>query len=342
MITGDSERILVTGAAGFIGSSLCRELARKGAVVLGVDNINDYYSPVLKYARLENLGFSGVQDGRLTESTLYANLSFVRADITELGRMKALFDVFKPDRVVNLAAQAGVRYSIENPFSYTSSNVEGFLVMLECVRHYPVKRFVYASSSSVYGRNNKVPFSETDAVDSPVSLYAATKKSNELMARAYRSLYGVPAVGLRFFTVYGPWGRPDMAPMIFADAISSGKALKVFNNGEMSRDFTYIDDIVKGMVKVVAGDGEIDDSNDILNIGHGSPVALMDFISLLEEAFGKKAPKEFLPMQKGDVYSTFADTSRLQSLYGYCPETSLEEGIGRFAEWYDSKDNPLR
>ena len=330
-------RALVTGAAGFIGSALCERLAERGWDVLGIDNINDYYDVRLKFARLKRMGFEGVaSDSAEIKSTKYPCLSFRKADITDRETMQKLFAEFKPDAVMNLAAQAGVRYSIENPYTYVKNNVDGFLVMLECARHWPVKRFVYASSSSVYGENGKIPFSEEDNVDSPVSLYAATKKSNEVMARAYRNLYGVPAVGLRFFTVYGPWGRPDMAPMLFAKAITSGQKIKVFNHGDMSRDFTYVDDIVEGIVRVMESDKAIDNDNDILNIGHGSPVKLMDFISLLEEALGVEAEKEFLPMQKGDVPTTYADTTRLRTLYGYMPATSFEDGIRAFAQWYKS------
>lgn len=330
-------RALVTGAAGFIGSALCERLAERGWDVLGIDNINDYYDVRLKFARLKRMGFEDVaSDSAEIKSTKYPCLSFRKADITDRETMQKLFAEFKPDAVMNLAAQAGVRYSIENPYTYVKNNVDGFLVMLECARHWPVKRFVYASSSSVYGENGKIPFSEEDNVDSPVSLYAATKKSNEVMARAYRNLYGVPAVGLRFFTVYGPWGRPDMAPMLFAKAITSGQKIKVFNHGDMSRDFTYVDDIVEGIVRVMESDKAIDTDNDILNIGHGSPVKLMDFISLLEEALGVEAEKEFLPMQKGDVPTTYADTTRLRTLYGYEPTTSFEDGIRAFAQWYKS------
>lgn len=335
------KKALVTGAAGFIGSALCHRLASRGWIVLGVDNLNTYYPVELKLARLRRLGVTEVSEQSPVVSRSLPSFSFLKADITDRMRMDALFEAFRPDAVMNLAAQAGVRYSIEHPFTYAENNIDGFLVMLECARRWPVRKFVYASSSSVYGGNTKVPFSEDDNVDNPVSLYAATKKSNELMARAYHNLYGIPAIGLRFFTVYGPWGRPDMAPMLFADAITHGRPIKMFNNGDMKRDFTYIDDIVDGVERVLstepAGPG-----HDIYNIGRGNPVDLMQFVSLMEEAFGAEAVKELLPMQKGDVYLTYADTTRLHDDYGYTPSTDLRDGISRFAAWYNSEDNPLK
>ena len=338
------DNVLVTGAAGFIGSALCESLALHGWRVLGIDNLNAYYDLRLKKARLQRMGIIEnpltAYAGRMI-SERYRNLEFVKADITDRLEMESLFDEFRPEIVINLAAQAGVRYSIENPYSYVKNNVDGFLVLLECARNWPVRRFIYASSSSVYGAGTKVPFSEDDRVDNPVSLYAATKKSNEMMARAYHNLYDIPIIGLRFFTVYGPWGRPDMAPMLFADAITKGTPLKVFNSGNLSRDFTYIDDIVEGVVKVTEGE-DYDPKRDIYNIGHGSPVNLMDFIALMEKALGKKASKEYLPMQKGDVFITYADTTRLKDDYNYSPRTELEEGVKRFAEWYNSNENPLR
>lgn len=333
----EKERIIVTGAAGFIGAALCERLASMGYEVLGIDNLNSYYDVDLKFRRLERLGFRreyACQEGALLKSLTLSDLYFERADITRRREMNQIFSLWKPNVVVNLAAQAGVRYSIRHPYSYTKNNVDGFLVLLECAREFPLRRFIYASSSSVYGKNTKVPFSENDSVDEPVSLYAASKRSNELMARAYRSLYGIPAVGLRFFTVYGPWGRPDMAPMLFASAIRDGRKIRVFNGGDMSRDFTYIDDIIDGVVRVVRGNDPVSSANDILNIGKGTPVNLMEFITLLEEAMGKEAEKEFLPMQPGDVPITYADTTRLETLYGYKPSTPLREGIGRFVEWF--------
>ncbi len=262
--------------------------------------------------------------------------------LEEREALERLFAEERFDVVVNLAAQAGVRYSIENPHAYAQSNVVGFLNVLECCRHNSVRHLVYASSSSVYGRNAKVPFSEEDRTDSPVSLYAATKKANELMAHTYSSLYALPTTGLRFFTVYGPWGRPDMAPMLFADAIAEGRPIRVFNGGDLARDFTYIDDITEGVGRVISGDvptGEV--PCKIYNIGCSTPVRLMDFISTMERAFGREAEKVMLPMQAGDVYQTYADTSLLERDFGYRPSTSLEEGIGRFVEWY-ATENPLR
>lgn len=336
------DKILVTGAAGFIGSSICRALLDRGSRVMGIDNLNSYYDVRLKKGRLENLGIDTalIGKGKDLTSASFPSFSFMKADITSRQEMESLFEGFRPDVVINMAAQAGVRYSIENPYEYISSNISGFLVLLECARHYPVKKFLYASSSSVYGSNTTVPFSEEDRLDNPVSLYAVTKISDELMARTYRRLYGVPAIGLRFFTVYGPWGRPDMAPMLFADAITRGGTIKVFNGGNLSRDFTYIDDITEGVLKVVEHEGL--PSHEVYNIGHGSPVELMDFISLMERAFGREARKEYYPMQKGDVMTTFADTSRLEEEFGYSARVPVEEGIGKFVEWYRSDDNPLR
>ncbi len=333
-------KILVTGAAGFIGMHLSQRLLHRGDVVVGLDNINDYYPQELKYARLKELECE-------------ENFKFVKGDIADREMLPELFAAEKFDVVVNLAAQAGVRYSIENPFAYIDANLVGFANILECCRHYPVKHLVYASSSSVYGGNTKTPFSEDDKVDNPVSLYAATKKANELMASCYSKLYAIPATGLRFFTVYGPWGRPDMAPMLFAKAISNGQPIKVFNNGDMMRDFTYIDDIVEGIVRVVdnapsTGSGQVPAENTdkrraaVYNIGCSNPVKLMDFISTIENAIGRPAEKIMLPMQPGDVYQTYADTSKLEKVMGYKPTTTLKEGIGEFIKWYKSDKNPLK
>ena len=335
------KKILVTGGAGFIGSRLCEKLVENGWIVTAIDNLNDYYPPELKIARLARLGIDFSNQTGSVVSKLHPNLEFIKLDITDRDALQSLFKKKGFDAVMNLAAQAGVRYSIENPYSYIENNVVGFLNLLECARHYPVNRFVYASSSSVYGGNEKIPFSETDNVDNPVSLYAATKKSNEIMARAYHNLYGIPAIGLRFFTVYGPWGRPDMAPMLFASAISQNKPIKVFNEGNMKRDFTFIDDIVDGIIKVLDGSNPITPDNDIYNIGRGEPVDLMQFIAILEKELGKKAKKVFLPMQKGDVKITFANTSQLESDYNYSPATSLQDGVKAFAEWFSSTLNPL-
>ncbi|MCQ2073600.1 MAG: NAD-dependent epimerase [Bacteroidaceae bacterium] len=343
-------RILVTGTAGFIGSALACRLAERGDEVVGIDNINDYYDIRLKLGRLQECGVSsdaGFSDGKRHVSSIYPNYSFVRMNLADRDALSSLFREGNFDIVVNLAAQAGVRYSITNPYAYLDSNLVGFMNILECCRNYSVGYLVYASSSSVYGMCDRVPFRESDQVDNPVSLYAATKKSNELMAHAYSKLYGIPATGLRFFTVYGPWGRPDMAPMLFATAISAGNPIKVFNNGDMSRDFTFVDDIVNGTIGVidhrpVASECPNGVPYRIYNIGCSSPVRLMDFISEIENALGKEAKKVFLPMQPGDVYRTYADTSLLEKEIGYRPSTSLHDGIGRFIEWFSSDRNPLR
>ena len=329
-------KVLVTGAAGFIGFHLVQSLCRRGDTVVGIDNINDYYPVSLKYARLCESGIAEeeiVQGHRVASRTM-PNYSFLRLDITDLPSLERLFEEERFDAVVNLAAQAGVRYSIENPFAYIQSNVVGFINLLECCRRAKVAHLVYASSSSVYGGNTKTPFSESDRVDNQVSVYAATKKSNELMANVYAKLYGLPVTGLRFFTVYGPWGRPDMAPMLFTKAILSGKPIKVFNNGDLSRDFTYIDDIIEGVVRVLdsAPQGAI--PAEVYNIGHGSPVPLMDFIHTLEDKLGRKAEMQMMPMQPGDVYTTYADTTALANRFGYEPSTSLDAGIESFVHWY--------
>ncbi len=351
-------KILVTGAAGFIGAALCGKLAEKGQTVVGMDNVNSYYDPRLKLDRLRHLGFdlpadapmvtvrpaAGSERGEVSyrevpegvelKSTRFPDLRFVRLDITDYQRLERLCEHEQFDVIINLAAQAGVRYSIENPRAYVESNVVGFLNILECARKWPVNHLLYASSSSVYGGNTKVPFSENDRVDTPVSLYAATKKCDELMAHVYSGLYGIPATGLRFFTVYGPWGRPDMAPMLFSDAIMKGEPIKIFNGGDLSRDFTYIDDIVEGIVRLVDSEPDQTEKARVFNIGCGHPVNLMEFITTLESALGKVAQKEMYPMQAGDVHTTFADTSALEAAVGYHPSTALAEGVGRFAEWY--------
>lgn len=322
-------KILVTGAAGFIGSKVAYELSKRGDEIVGVDNLNDYYDVRLKEARLKEFD---------------NGWRFVKMSIDNKEQLDTLFETEHFDKVVNLAAQAGVRYSITHPYSYMQSNLVGFLNILEACRNFDVKHLVFASSSSVYGMNEKVPYSEEDKVDTPVSLYAASKKSNELMAHCYAKLYGIHCVGLRFFTVYGPWGRPDMSPMLFADALRDGKPIKVFNNGDMIRDFTYIDDIAEGTIRAIDYKLEVETCPNgvpyqIYNIGCSHPVKLMDFITELEQAFGKKAEKIFLPMQPGDVYQTNADTSKLERDMGYKPHWSLHEGIGKFVEWYKSMNN---
>lgn len=325
-------KILVTGAAGFIGSKLAYELAKRGDKIVGVDNINDYYDVRLKYGRIHEFS--------------HPNMQFVQMSIEDKVSLDALFEKEKFEMVVNLAAQAGVRYSISHPYSYMQSNLVGFLNILEACRHNNIPKLVFASSSSVYGMNEKVPYEEDDKVDTPVSLYAASKKSNELMAHCYSKLYGMQCIGLRFFTVYGPWGRPDMSPMLFANALRDGKPIKVFNNGDMIRDFTYIDDIVEGTIRTIDRDIPLNKRENgvayrIYNIGCSHPVKLMDFIEEMEKAYGKKAEKIYLPMQPGDVYQTNADTSRLESEMGYKPHVSLHEGLAEFVKWYKSDKNPL-
>ena len=344
-------KILVTGAAGFIGSKLMSMLARRGDEVVGIDNINDYYDPRLKYGRLRECGITcgaaEMEWGVPYQSMLLPRCRFIRMAIDDKESLDALFQRERFDKVMNLAAQAGVRYSITNPYAYLQSNLVGFLNILEACRNFGVRHLIYASSSSVYGMNEKVPYSEDDKVVSPVSLYAASKKSNELMAHAYSKLYGFATSGLRYFTVYGPWGRPDMSPMLFARAISKGMPIKVFNNGDMIRDFTYIDDIVEGTMAVidhqpVAEQCEHGVPYKVYNIGCSHPVKLMDFISEIEQACGREAEKEFLPMQPGDVYQTNADTTKLETECGYKPHWTLHEGIAMFMEWYQSEKNPLR
>lgn len=341
-------KILVTGAAGFIGSSLMRELAMRGDEVVGIDNLNDYYDPRLKVARLAECGITATADvafGTVLPSSLWPRCRFVRMDIADHEAMSSLFTGTAFEVVVNLAAQAGVRYSIDNPYAYQHSNVDGFLCLLEQCRHHGVRHLVFASSSSVYGDCVNIPFSETEQVDKPVSLYAATKKADELMAYTYAHLYGLRVTGLRYFTVYGPWGRPDMAPMLFARSIVTGTEIKVFNGGHMGRDFTFIDDIVEGTLHVVDSPnpfGPDETPYRIYNIGCGHPVELMTFIGELEAAFGREATKRFMPMQPGDVVLTYADTKRLREEMGYAPSVQLHDGIRRFADWYLSDKNPLR
>lgn len=329
-------KILVTGAAGFIGSYMVKALAAQGNEVVGLDIINSYYDVRLKYDRLSDTGIAEEQiaENKMVQSNVYSSYRFVKMDLTDRVNLTRLFETEQFDIVVNLAAQAGVRYSIENPYAYIESNVVGFVNLLECCRHYPVRHLVYASSSSIYGLNEKVPYAETDKTDSPVSLYAATKKSNELMAHAYSKLYHIPTTGVRFFTVYGPWGRPDMAPFLFMKAILNGESIKVFNHGEMRRDFTYIDDIVEGVMNIITHPSTEALPFRIYNIGNSAPVELMNFISVIENTAGKKAVKEMMGMQPGDVVCTYADTTRLEKDFGYKPSTSIEEGIGKFYEWY--------
>jgi len=325
-------KILVTGTAGFIGFHLAKKLLERGDEVVGLDNINDYYDVNLKYARLAELGIERdkVDEKKLTQSSSFEHHSFMKANLEDTDTINQLFETEKFDAVCNLAAQAGVRYSLENPHAYIQSNIVGFMNILEACRNYEVKNLAYASSSSVYGLNKSQPFQTTDKTDTPISLYAATKKSNELMAHTYSHLYGIQTTGLRFFTVYGPWGRPDMAPMLFADAITNDRAIKVFNHGKMSRDFTYIEDIVDGIIKVIDKPSDF----NVYNIGNNAPVSLMDFIETLENALDKKAEKNFMEMQPGDVESTYADTTPLVEDFWYKPNTNLTHGIGEFVKWY--------
>ena len=341
-------KILVTGAAGFIGSKVMFELAKRGDEVVGIDNLNDYYDVSLKYARLAEIGFcdtGSINRREYQRSSVFPNCRFLYCDIADDSFLADLFAREGFEKVVNLAAQAGVRYSIDNPKAYLNSNLIGFYNILEACRHFSVKHLIFASSSSVYGCNTKVPFSEEDRINMPVSLYAATKASNELMAFSYCKLYGIAMTGLRFFTVYGPWGRPDMAPMIFASCIEKGIPIRAFNHGDMIRDFTFIDDIVKGTIGCIDNEpAPIEEGLKyrVYNIGCSNPVCIMDFISEIESAMGKNARIEFVPMQSGDVYQTFADTSRLEDEIGFKPHVSLHEGVYSFIDWYMSSRNPLR
>lgn len=327
--------ILVTGAAGFIGYHLCEKFLARGDAVTGLDNLNDYYDVSLKEARLANLAG---QDG----------FEFTKLDLCDRPALERLFQSNTFDTVINLAAQAGVRYSLQNPHAYMDSNIVGFTNILECCRHHQIGHLVYASSSSVYGMNGSMPFSVNDNVDHPISLYAASKKANELMAHTYSHLYNIPTTGLRFFTVYGPWGRPDMALFLFTEAILKGEPIKVFNNGNMQRDFTYIDDIVEGIVRVTDKPATADTNWDaqspnpgtssapyrLYNIGNNNPVPLMEFIEAIEKAIGKVAEKEFLPIQPGDVAATYADIDALVEAVDYHPSTPVQEGINKFVAWY--------
>ena len=334
------QKVLVTGAAGFIGFHVCQYLAIRGVEVVGIDNINDYYDVNLKYSRLMELGVDSIQAEQFQKvavSIKYSNFRFVRVNLEDRDYLPELFKQECFDAVINLAAQAGVRYSLENPMAYVDSNIVGFVNLLECCRHHKIGHLVYASSSSVYGENGKVPFSEEDRVDYPVSLYAATKKSNELMAHTYSHLYKLPSSGLRFFTVYGPWGRPDMAPILFASAIVEDRPIKVFNNGDMSRDFTFIEDIVQGIIITLNNPPTVALERSfyqVFNIGNGSPVSLIEFIETLETNLGKQAQKEMLPMQPGDVPRTWADTKHLNSL-GYMSKITIDIGVKKFADWYN-------
>jgi len=355
------KRILVTGAAGFIGSYIVARFAEKGHEVIGLDNINSYYDPALKFGRLKEQGIKSLEECngetitqekfpwyKFITSSKWCNYRFIRMNLEDTKAIAMLFANSNFDIVIHLAAQAGVRYSISNPHTYIESNIDGFINILEGCRHNNVKHLVYASSSSVYGLNGNVPFSEHDGIAHPVSLYAATKKSNELMAHAYSKLYNLPTTGLRFFTVYGPWGRPDMSPFLFIDAILHDRPIKVFNYGDMWRDFTYIDDIVEGVVRIAEiipeGNAEWDEKNPdpatspapykIYNIGNSRPIKLLDYITCIEKSIGHNAKKDFLPMQAGDVYQTYADSSAIAEATGFKPDTPLRKGIDITVEWF--------
>jgi UDP-glucuronate 4-epimerase len=345
-------KILVTGTAGFIGFHLAHQLRARGDEVVGLDNINDYYDPALKYGRLAESGIAkeAISEGQLTGSSIHPNYRFIKLDLQDKDGIDRLFRQEKFDAVCHLAAQAGVRYSLENPYAYLHSNITGFMNILEACRHFKVMNLSYASSSSVYGLNESYPFSTSDNVDHPVSLYAASKKSNELMAHTYSHLFGIRTTGLRFFTVYGPWGRPDMALFLFTRAALEGKPIDVFNHGEMQRDFTYIDDIVDGVVRVIdhpataVADWDAVSADPatssapyrVYNIGNSKPVRLMTFIEAIERATGRLIEKCLLPLQPGDVPSTYADVTALGQDLGYRPSTDIDHGIGEFVRWYRS------
>jgi UDP-glucuronate 4-epimerase len=325
--------LLITGSAGFIGYHLCEKLLNLGHQVIGIDNINGYYDINLKMTRLRELGILNVNENQTTISQKYGtNFQFIKMNLEDRLQLPHVFEKYKIDVVCNLAAQAGVRYSIEEPMVYIESNVVGFMNLLECMRYANVKKLVYASSSSVYGNSDKVPFSTEDAVDHPISLYAATKKSNELMAHTYSHLFDIQTIGLRFFTVYGPWGRPDMAMFLFTDAILNQKPIQVFNHGELYRDFTYIDDIIAGIVATLTVPSE--KKYALYNIGNSQPVKLVDFIAEIEKVTQLEAKKNMLPMQPGDVEKTWADVSELQRDYNYHPSTSIATGVAEFVKWY--------
>lgn len=339
-------KILITGTAGFIGFHLVNKLLKETDwEIIGLDNVNDYYDVKLKFARLTETGIdrAKIENNTITQSYIHSNYCFIKLDLTDKENLINLFKEEKFDYIIHLAAQPGVRYSLENPEAYIESNITGFLNILECCRHYPVKHLVFASSSSVYGNNKKVPFSELDSVDHPISLYAATKKSNELMAHTYSHLFQIPMTGLRFFTVYGPWGRPDMAAFIFARKIMEGEEIEVYNFGEMERDFTFVDDIVGILPKILespsVGNSDYLSNTDakfgVYNIGGNNPVKIDYFIQLLEAALGKKARRKFSSIQPGDVKVTYADLEKISNDFGYSPKVNIEEGISKFIHWFE-------
>ncbi len=335
------KKILVTGAAGFIGYHICKKLLSEKYQIIGFDNVNSYYDPNLKKSRLNDL---------LQEASENGDWEFIKGNLEDYDLLNSIFIKFKPKIVIHLAAQAGVRYSIENPNVYIKSNLVGFANILEMCRIYKVSNLIYASSSSVYGGNKKIPFSESDPVNHPISLYAATKKSNELMAHTYSHLYDIPSTGLRFFTVYGPWGRPDMAPMIFTDSIIKNKPINIFNNGNMARDFTYIDDVTEILFRLISKPATENKNfnfefpspesswckHKVFNVGNSNKIKLMDFINEIEKALGIKAKKNFLPMQDGDVQSTYSDSSNIENWVGFKPSTTISDGVRQFIVWYQS------
>lgn len=331
-------KILITGAAGFIGYHLTLALLNSGHSIVGLDSINDYYDPNLKYARLEQLGIPKIKAEQWKSEVFNSSgyFKFIRIQLEESEELQLIFKDEKFDVVCNLAAQAGVRYSIENPKAYIDSNLVGFFNILECSRNFKIKHFIYASSSSVYGLDNEIPFKVTDNTDKPVSLYAATKKCNEVMAHSYSHLYKLQTTGLRFFTVYGPWGRPDMAIFLFTKAILNNETIKIFNQGDLERDFTFIDDVIESIVRIVQSEQANDNIYKIYNVGNNTTVKLLTMLGAVEESLNKKAKIDMLPMQPGDVYRTLSDSNELSKDYGFKPKTELKYGISKFIEWYKS------
>nr|WP_321266970.1 NAD-dependent epimerase/dehydratase family protein [uncultured Sulfurimonas sp.] len=327
-------KILITGIAGFIGSALAQKLSETDDEVIGIDNLNSYYDVTLKHSRMKNLGFEldNIDENKVVISTKYKNLSFLKTDITNLSDMEEIFKTYNFEYVIHLAAQAGIRYSFKYPETYVNVNIVGTFNIFELSKKYDVKHLLYASSSSVYGDTDEEILSVDMKCDTPLNMYAASKKSNELMAHSYASLNKMNITGLRFFTVYGPWGRPDMAPMIFADAITSESTINLFNKGDMYRDFTYIDDIVDGIVLIIKSD--LEENYNIFNIGNSAPVNMKDFVNIMQDKFQKEADIKYLPMQKGEVYKTYADISKMKEHFNFSPKTDIKEGIEKFVSWY--------
>lgn len=332
----DKVKILVTGTAGFIGFHVVKKLLQQGYAVVGIDDINNYYDVELKYARLRETGINKeqIENDKIIESSIYPGYRFMKMELSNSDALLSLFEEEQFTHVIHLAAQAGVRYSLKNPKAYIESNIVGFINLLEACRHHPVEHLVYASSSSVYGANSKIPFKETDQTDHPVSLYAATKKADELMAYTYAHLYGIPCTGIRFFTVYGPWGRPDMAPSLFMSAVLKGETIQLFNYGEMERDFTYVEDIVEGLMCIYPVAPEGNPPYAIYNMGCSNPVKIRDFLTTIERISGKKAQIKMTEMQPGDVVTTYADTTLLREKFNYQPSTSIQTGLHNFYQWF--------